>query len=50
MWAAIWLGGRSEIIIMKRDPESRYQGYTQDLYIWALKDGLFPIYRDDSLF
>lgn len=50
MWAAIWLGGRSEIIVMKRDPESRHQGYTQNSYIWALEEGLLPIYRDDYLF
>ena len=50
MWAAIWLGGRSEIIVMRRDPESSHQGYTQSSYIWALEEGLLPIYRDGYLF
>ena len=49
IWAAIWLGERSEIII-KKDPESRHQGYTQNSYIWALEEGFLPIYRDNYLF
>ena len=44
MWAVIWLGGRWEIIAMKRDRKARHP------YTRTLNEGLFPTYRHHYLF
>ena len=47
--AAIYLGGGLEVIIPKRDPTAWHQISTQNSYMWALEEGLLPIYRDDQM-
>ena len=50
IWGAIWLGGRSEIVIMVRDSDSAGNGYTSWSYIEALKQGLLPVYQPGTFF
>ncbi|KAJ5563087.1 hypothetical protein N7535_002469 [Penicillium sp. DV-2018c] len=51
VWGAIWLGGRSNLIIMERDEESPSQkGYTSKSYIEALEKGLLPCYTPGAVF
>ena len=50
VWAAIHLGGRSDLIIMERDPDAPRNGYTANSYIKALSEGLLPIYFGDREF
>jgi transposase len=50
VWGAIWLGGRSELIIMERDPDAPKNGYTSWSYIEALELGLLPEYDAGRIF
>lgn len=50
VWGAIWENGRSELIIMERDPTSKRKGYTSQSYISALREGLLPIYDGTRFF
>ena len=45
VYAAFWYDGRSELIAMERDPLAAKEGYSAQSYIWALEDGLVPIYK-----
>ena len=45
VYAAFWYNGRSELIAMERDPLAAKEGYSARSYIWALEDGLIPIYE-----
>ena len=54
VWGAIWLGSRSELIIIRREniinPESKKTGYTAVSYMDTLEEGLLPFYRPCSIF
>jgi hypothetical protein len=50
VWAAIWQGGRSELIIMVRDETSPRNGYTSWSYIEALEEGRLPHYVPGRFF
>jgi hypothetical protein len=50
VWASIWYGGRSNLVIMERDENSPRTGYTAESYIIALEDGLIPFYRPEEIF
>jgi hypothetical protein len=50
VWGAIWLGGRSELVVMERDKEAPRQGYAANSYIAALDEGLIPIYTPGTIF
>ena len=50
VWGMVWRGDRFPLVIMERDPDSKYNGYTSNSYIWALEEGLFPYYRPGYLF
>jgi transposase len=51
VWAGIWIGGRTDLIIIERDEESRSGGgYTAKSYILALEKGLMPIYTPNLVF
>ena len=45
IYAAFWYDGRSELITMERDVLARKEGYSAQSYIWALEEGLMPIYE-----
>lgn len=50
VWAYIFIDGRSELVIIERDPEAPRGGYTSRSYIWALEEGLLPEYKPRTFF
>jgi transposase len=50
IWGAIWIGGRSEIVIMERDPDTPRQGYSAASYIRVLEDQLPQWYEPGMTF
>lgn len=50
VWGAIWLGGRSKLIVMERDDSSERGGYSRFSYIDTLEKGLLPIYEPGRIF
>jgi hypothetical protein len=50
IWGAIWIGGRSDIIFMERDMESKKQGYTYRSYLKVLDDEIPRIYQPGMIF
>jgi hypothetical protein len=50
IWGAIWLGGRSEVVIMERDPYVKKNGYTAASYIAVLEDQLPQWYEPGMVF
>lgn len=50
VWAAIWVEGRSPLVIMKRDEEATKKGYSANSYMWALEEGLLPNYSETRYF
>lgn len=47
VYATIWIGGRSDLVVMERDPDSPRGGYSTNSYIEALEQGLLPFYEPD---
>jgi predicted patatin/cPLA2 family phospholipase len=45
VWGAIWRGGKSNIIILTRDPTAKQNEYTSWSYQKALSEGLLHIYH-----
>ena len=45
IYAAFRYNGRSELIAMERDVLVRKEGYSAQSYIWALEEGLMPVYE-----
>ena len=45
IWGAIWIGGRSDCIIMPRDKQSPGGGVTTKCYLEVLEDQLPRIYE-----
>jgi hypothetical protein len=35
---------------MERDPSAKKYGYSRHSYMWALEEGLVPIYKPDDIF
>ena len=50
VFGSIWEGGRSDLVIMERDPDSRGKGFTARSYQWALDEVLHPNYRPGTFF
>jgi hypothetical protein len=50
VWAAVWRDGRSELIVIERDPNAPWQGYSAQSYQAALEEGLLPIYNNTRRF
>jgi hypothetical protein len=50
VWGAIWLGGRSDLVIMERDENAPRGGYTANSYIAALDEGLIQVYTPGTIF
>lgn len=46
VWGAIWIGGRSELQFIVRDQ----RGFSTNSYLWALEDGLLPVYEPGRIF
>lgn len=40
VWGAIWIGGRSDLVIMTRDDDAARNGYTTNSYLEVLNDAL----------
>ena len=49
VWGAIWKGGRSPLIIMERDAESKRNGYSAKSYIKVLEEAIED-YRPGTFF
>jgi hypothetical protein len=45
IYACFWYNGYLELIAIERDPSAAKEGYSARSYIWALEDGLIPIYK-----
>lgn len=50
VWGAIWVGGRSDLVIMERDGDSKGNGYSTRSYLDALEKGLLPDYKPGGFF
>jgi hypothetical protein len=50
IWGAIYLGGRSDLFLMERDPESKRQGYSANNYLAVLKDQIPRIWQPGLIF
>lgn len=54
VWGAVWLGGRSPLVVMKREkeinPSSIKRGYSAISYIAALEEGLIQDYKPGYIF
>lgn len=50
VWAAIFTGGRTELIVMVHDEEAKRKGFSAKSYIKALEEGLLPVYFGDRVF
>jgi hypothetical protein len=50
IWGAIWLGGRSDIVVMARDEDAPRGGYTSRSYLEVLEDQIPRIYEPGMLF
>lgn len=50
VWACIFIDGRSDLIIIERDPAAPRGGYTTQSYIWALEEGLLKEYEPGTPF
>jgi len=46
----IWIGGRSDLAIMRRDSTSKRNGYSSKSYIAALEECLLPDYEPGKFF
>jgi len=50
IWGAIYLGGRSDLFLMERDPESKRQGYSTNSYLAILEDQIPRIWQPSLIF
>jgi hypothetical protein len=44
VWGAIWLEGRSRLVIITRDKLAKHKGFSSRSYMQALQEGLLPVY------
>jgi DDE superfamily endonuclease len=50
VWGAIWLGGRSDLIVMQRDEESPRGGYSANSYIKVLEEAMPTMFEPGLTF
>jgi hypothetical protein len=51
VWAGIWLGGRTKLVIMNRDYSKSERGsFTTNSYLEALEEGLIQHYTPETIF
>jgi hypothetical protein len=50
IWGTIWIGGRSNVVIMERDPFTKKNGYTAASYIAVLEEEMPQWYEPGMVF
>jgi hypothetical protein len=50
VWAGIWIGGRTKLVVMDRDSDSARNGYTTKSLLNALEEGLIEHYKPGTIF
>jgi hypothetical protein len=50
VWACIFVDGRTDLVIMERDPAAPKGGYTARSYIWALEEAFLHEYEPGTPF
>ena len=50
VWATIWTGGRTELVLMERDPDAPRNGYTARSYLQILNSQLPDEWFEEMLF
>ena len=50
VWGAIWLGGRSDLVVMERDPDAPRGGYSACSYIQVLDDQIPTMYEPGMVY
>ena len=50
IWGAIWIGGRSNVVIMERDRFAKKNGYTAASYIAVLEEEMPQWYEPGMVF
>jgi transposase len=50
IWGAIWLGSRSDLVVMERDEDAPRGGYTARSYLKVLEDQIPRIYEPNLIF
>lgn len=50
IWGAIWIGGRSNVVIMERDLAAKRNGYTAASYVAVLEDEMPQWYKPGMVF
>ena len=50
IWGAIWIGGRSDLVVMERDSNSPKNGYTANSYLKVLDDQLSDDWLEEMHF
>jgi transposase len=50
LWGVIWVGGRSDLFIINRDPNAKKEGYSQVSYLEVLSDQLPTIFLPGIIF
>jgi hypothetical protein len=50
VYATIWISGRSDLVVIERDPDFPRGGYSTNSYIDTLKQGLLPFYKPGFIY
>lgn len=50
VFGVIWIGGRSDLIVMERDLEAPRGGYSTNSYLEALENSLLQVYKPGFMF
>jgi DDE superfamily endonuclease len=50
VWGAIWYGGRSNLVIMERDEDSRGEGYSANSYLQVLNQEMPKCFEPGRIF
>jgi hypothetical protein len=50
IWGGIWIGGRSDVVMMTRDEGSEKKGYTAQSYIQVLEEAIPACWQPNQVF
>ena len=50
IWGAIWIRGRSDVVLLERDPDAPHRGYSAISYLDILDEQLPTIYEPGMIF